>query len=540
MSRSLTLRKKGLAIILCMMMAVSALSGCGKEPAEAETEEEEDDGSLKVPDIKGKVEEVGAFTVLVPKGMNAETGLNDSEIYIRDDDDPDKVFLRLAVVDKSVKESMDPDYYEDAEKVKFVIDGEKWTGLYGENAYEMDSFKAYSKIDKQYVLVTCSGYSYDDDIPVAVMASIEVDPDAPTYGTLWDEGLTESSNGGEYNFLELYSVHYDSNLKTGYNEGSDLASIDGTEKYYFHTMVYWDAPYDRMSALEAAYPCYMEIIYSNGLEGYLYAYEYDDGYYTAEFFLPLDYKYANTSGEMTAVHMVCDYEDSVSDGAVPMNFYNLIYDLTLNYECWTDEAAPSGNNGNQDRADQTAKDYWERGWYGWWICADASEDYAENISFSYDSLATFDFIDDQTVHFRLVDVEGNLDFDLEMSWWYDGTPSGWLVAESGDIMGTDVTTTGFAIDPESTMYILEDYLAFDVYLYEGNDYVEIRGFLRPWGSDFEDFYDVDEDDLPYIFWMDGEDVQAGYADMFPFNYDSWYVGIKDDPFPGLYAIEGQG
>ena len=29
------------------------------------------------------------------------------------------------------------------------------------------------------------------------------------------------------------------------------------------------------------------------------------------------------------------------------------------------------------------------------------------------------------------------------------------------------------------------------------------------------------------------------ADMFPFNYDSWYVDIMDDPFPGLDAIVGQ-
>ena len=540
MSRSLTLRKKGLAVILCMMMAVSALSGCGKEPAEAETEEEEDDGSLQVPDIKGKVEEIGAFTVLVPKGMTAETGLNDSEIYIRDDDDPDNVSIRLAVVDKSVKESMDPDYYEDAEKVKFVIDGEKWTGLYGENAYEMDSFKAYSKIDKQYVLVTCSGYSYDDDIPVAVMASIEVDPDAPTYGTLWDEGLTESSNGGEYNYNGLYSIHYDSELTNAYTDGSWLTNVDSTETYYFYSMEYWEEPYNRMAALEAAYPCHIENIYSNGLEGYLYSYEYDDGCYTAEFILPLDYKYANSICEMTAVHLVCDYEDFTSDGSVPVNFYNLIYDLTLNYNCWTDEAAPSDNSPYPDEPDQRARNYWERGWYGWWIYSDASEAYAENISYSFDCLATFDFIDDQTVHFQLVDTDGDMDFDVEMSWHQDENLYGWVEAKSGDIMGTDVADTSLLIDSDWNTYLLEDYISFEVYAYNGDEYVQIRCFLRPWGSDFEDFYDVDEDYLPYIFRMDGEEVQAGYADMFPFNYDSWYVGIKDDPFPGLYAIEGQG
>ena len=65
MSKKMTFRKKGLAVILCLMMAVSALSGCGKEPAEQETEEEEDDGSLEVPEIKGKEDTIGVFTLLV-------------------------------------------------------------------------------------------------------------------------------------------------------------------------------------------------------------------------------------------------------------------------------------------------------------------------------------------------------------------------------------------------------------------------------------------------------------------------------------------
>ena len=87
MSKKMTFRKKSLAVILCLMMAVSALSGCGKEPAEQETESEEDDDSLEVPEVKGKEETVGAFTLLVPKGMSADEQGNESTVKLTDDED---------------------------------------------------------------------------------------------------------------------------------------------------------------------------------------------------------------------------------------------------------------------------------------------------------------------------------------------------------------------------------------------------------------------------------------------------------------------
>ena len=40
MSKKMTFRKKGLAVVLCLMMAVGTLTGCGKEPAEPEERRE--------------------------------------------------------------------------------------------------------------------------------------------------------------------------------------------------------------------------------------------------------------------------------------------------------------------------------------------------------------------------------------------------------------------------------------------------------------------------------------------------------------------
>ena len=114
---------------------------------------------------------------------------------------------------------------------------------------------------------------------------------------------------------------------------------------------------------------------------------------------------------------------------------------------------------------------------------------------------------------------------------------GWLISSTGNVLGYDVEDTYFYIDPEADANILPDYISFDIFLYDDENtstWVEIKGFFRPWGADFEDFYDVSESDLPYIYGT----VQANYADMFPFCYDDWYVPQMNDKFPGLYAIEG--
>lgn len=534
MSRMMTLRKKGLAVMLGLMMAACTMSGCGKEPAQAETEEkteEEDENALEVPEVKGKEEEVGVFTLLVPKGMEAETTVSDSEIMLLDED-LNALILQVTEKDdakKLVEYTMDGD--ESYKEIEFSLDGTTWKGC----SYKK-KFVIWAKIGKKIVVVTGEGFKYTDDIPLAVLASIQVDPDADTVNL---GGGTAVSNGGEFVYgAGIYSVHYGPGLReTEGSEEGDLVSLDGSQTIYVSGFGGWALIDDEMYSIEENCDYQVETIYSNGMPGYLYTYEGYDGRYVAEYILPLDYIYSNTAAELMGV-FICSYAPDM-DTLLSDEFMGVIDSIALNGECFTGETRYS----QAEYASDAVRDYWQRGWYGWWIYADASPAYTDLVTYSYDCLATFDFEPGfdgtEIVHFQLVDTDGDLDMDVEMSWYSDGTLSGWLVGDRGNILGSELGQTWINVDPESTMFILQDYLFFDTYVYdEDYEWVEIRVVLRPWGSDFSDFCDLDEDDLPFIYRRDGEEVRASYGDMFPFNYDTWYVGIMDDPFPGLYAIEG--
>lgn len=525
MSKKMTFRKKSLAVILCLMMAVSALSGCGKEPAEQETESEEDDGSLEVPEVKGKEETVGVFTLLVPKGAECAEGDSESDIVLEDEDGN---HLYFAVVEKDDAKQFITDFKDGNEKAKdveYTIEGIKWTG-----AYTKDSFAVYAKVNKKIVLVSAEGFKYDDDIPVAVLASLSVDADAEPVSV----GGGSTSEGGTFTYGEgLYTVEYGEGLREAdpASEFGDLVSTDGKQIIYVTSISGWDLVDSKISSIESYDPD-VETISVGYLTGYLYTYEDFWGDISAEFIVPLDVTYRNNWGDMQAVYIytsAASYEEAVTD-----DFRELISTLTINVEYMTDEGPTTSTVSGGSFG--SYEEYWERGWFGWWIVADACDDFSDAISYSYDSLLTFD-VDGDEVHMVLVDDEGDEDINCYMQLLDDGTDSGWLISSTGNVLGYDVEDTYFYIDPEADSNLLSDYISFDIYLYDDEDssvWVEIKGFFRPWGADFEDFYDVPESDLPYIYGT----VQANYADMFPFCYDDWYVPQMNDEFPGLYAIEG--
>ena len=104
MKKKMTFRKKSFAIILSLVMALCTLSGCtfgnGQEPA-VETDED----SLEVPEVKGKEETVGVFTILVPKGMSAEEQGSESCIKLVDDED-DSHYIIIQVAEKDEAKEM--------------------------------------------------------------------------------------------------------------------------------------------------------------------------------------------------------------------------------------------------------------------------------------------------------------------------------------------------------------------------------------------------------------------------------------------------
>ena len=224
MSKKMTFRKKGLAVILCLMMGIATIAGCGKEEETPVVEADED--ALEIPEVKGKEETVGAFTLLVPKGMEAEEGSSESVVTLSEDDDKNIVFQ---VVEKSeakdyVKALIEED--DSFEEITFSLDGTKWSGA----SYKKD-FVVYAKIGKTTVIAIGTGYKYTDDIPLAVLASLEVESDAETVSIGGASG-----KGGTFVYGDgLFTVEYTGAYREAdpSSEFGDLVSQDGDQKVVF-------------------------------------------------------------------------------------------------------------------------------------------------------------------------------------------------------------------------------------------------------------------------------------------------------------------
>ncbi|MBO7095790.1 MAG: hypothetical protein J6W85_01475 [Lachnospiraceae bacterium] len=521
MSKKMTFRKKGLAVILCLMMGIATIAGCGKEEETPVVEADED--ALEIPEVKGKEETVGAFTLLVPKGMEAEEGSSESVVTLSDDDDASIVFQ---VVEKSeakdyVKALIEED--DSFEEISFSLDGTKWNGA----SYKKD-FVVYAKIGKTTVIAIGTGYKYTDDIPLAVLASLEVESDAETVSIGGASG-----KGGTYVYGDgLFTVEYTGAYREAdpSSEFGDLVSKDGNQKVYITSVYDWDDLEDLGDEI-ASYNYDMQDLTVDGKEAILFTYEDYFGDITADFVIPLDWVYRTPSGDQMVAVRIYTTGSSVEEAASD-DFMELIKSVDVNDEYVTDESETS-SYGSGDW-----ESYWERGWYGFWIVSNACTDFESNIGYAYDCLATFDCEGDE-VHMQVVNAksEGDLDVDVYFNHYEDSTESGWLISEQGQILGYDIGYYDASIDPEADARILDDYISMRVDLYDddGNWVLELSFFLRPWGSDFDEFLAVPESNLPYMC-VDWDPVTA---DMFPFNYDSWYVNVMDDPFPGLDAIIGQ-
>ena len=521
MSKKMTFRKKGLAVILCLMMGIATIAGCGKEEETPVVEADED--ALEIPEVKGKEETVGAFTLLVPKGMEAEEGSSESVVTLSDDDDASIVFQ---VVEKSeakdyVKALIEED--DSFEEISFSLDGTKWNGA----SYKKD-FVVYAKIGKTTVIAIGTGYKYTDDIPLAVLASLEVESDAETVSIGGASG-----KGGTFVYGDgLFTVEYTGAYREAdpSSEFGDLVSKDGNQKVYITSVYDWDDLEDLGDEI-ASYNYDMQDLTVDGKEAILFTYEDYFGDITADFVIPLDWVYRTPSGDQMVAVRIYTTGSSVEEAASD-DFMELIKSVDVNDEYVTDESETS-SYGSGDW-----ESYWERGWYGFWIVSNACTDFESNIGYAYDCLATFDCEGDE-VHMQVVNAksEGDLDVDVYFNHYEDSTESGWLISEQGQILGYDIGYYDASIDPEADARILDDYISMRVDLYDddGNWVLELSFFLRPWGSDFDEFLAVPESNLPYMC-VDWDPVTA---DMCPFNYDSLYVNVMDDPFPGLDAIIGQ-
>ncbi|MCR4793394.1 MAG: hypothetical protein K5871_11630 [Lachnospiraceae bacterium] len=530
MKKKMTFRKKGLAVLLCLVMAMSVISGCGDSGGSG-TETEE--GVLEVPDVDGDEGSFGAISLLVPDDMAVKEGRSESILTLSDEDDEDSNFV-IYVTEKEVAREyisslIDEDFNYD--EVEFTLDDVEWTGA----AYKRN-FAVYAKVDKMIVIVIGQGYKYDEDITLAVLASLKIDSNAEPVSFI-GSGV---SRGGVFTYGEgLYTVTYSSNLRET-DPSSEFGNLvyEGGNPIYVVSLSEWGEAEDRMRDIEHEYDYDLETVTVGGYTGYLYTYEDFWGDITADFFLPLNNRYVNDWGEMVAVYIYTSaptYEEVVTD-----DFRQVISSVAVNPEYCTDDARGTSASAAPTPTPTTSvssyADYWGRGWYGWWIIADGCSDYSDCISYSYDSLATFDVMGDE-VHMQVVDEYGELNFDCYLDLYDDGSESGWLIADRGRIRGYNIdyecNDYDFTINPVETSNLLKDYIQFDgIFSDSEGSWVELKGYFRSWGSDFDDFRSLPETSLPIIFGT----TRANYIDMYPFNYDDWYVPIMNEPFPGLYAI----
>ena len=533
MSKKMTLKKKGLALMLCLMMGVTALAGCGKEADSSGSGETEE--GIEVPEVDGKEKTVGAFTLLVPKGMDADEGDTESEVILSDDDDNT---ILLQVFDKKEAKNYIKELQEDNEKLKdesFDLNGVTWKGASNKKEYYV-----WGKVGSQVVLATGDGFKLTDDITLAVLASLEVDEDAePVSG-----GGSSSSKAGTFAYHDdLYTVEYSEDYREpGSDEWGDLVYSDGSVSVYITALSDYTWINSTLDDIEDNDYDLEMITTKDGLEGSLYFYEDSWGDYYAQFVLPLEWIYTKDWEDIGAVYIHAYGDDA--DKVLNDSFRDLCRSVSVNADYITDVSVDS-TGGYGEWAS-----YWERGWYGWYIIYDGDGKYEDDISWAYDCLAEFTVDTDGNVEFKLAQEDsGDSDvMDVYLRHYTDGTDMGYLVSEQGmiDIPETDgnaglngwvefeIDEYDFMFDPESDQWTMDDYLTFQVWLYDDDyDSVCVKGFLRPWGADWHDFDNLDPEDFPEII-VDGG--PCTYEDMFPFNYSDWYEDRMYDDFPGIHAF----
>lgn len=334
MKKKMTFRKRTLAIFLTLAMAVSALSGCtGKEPEDPTVEAGNDD-ELEIPEVKGKEESVGTITLLVPKGMSADEDGSENAVLLTNDEDDGK-YIRIQIAEKDeakeyVKTLMEED--DNYSEEEFTIAGIKWTGASYKKAYVL-----YAKVDKKTVFVTSEGFKVDDDITLAVLASLEIDSDAEPVA------ISGAGKGGTFTYGDgLYTVEYSGFYREAENsELGDLVATDGSQTVYV-------TAFDDMDDAMYAYAEIEEYDYDekemtvDGYEAYLCTYEDFFGDTAVEFFLPLEYVHQNGNTSMVCIYIHTTGDDY--DAAVNDDFMALVNSVFVDESYMTDTEVGGGSS----------------------------------------------------------------------------------------------------------------------------------------------------------------------------------------------------
>ena len=519
----MSIRKKGLALILCLVMGMAALAGCEKG-GDTGTEKLENENEIEVPEVNGKEKTIGAFTLLVPEKMDAAGGDSESEVTLSDDDDN---YILLQVVEKKEAKNHIKELQEENEKLKeesFTLNGISWTGVSGKKF-----FCVYGKVGSHTVLASSQGFKLTDDISLAVLASLEVSGEAQAVSA---GGSLSVVNKMEV-FCGLYSIEYSNLYKEGeYDEC--LESVDGSSQVYMSFFNDAENLYSTMEQYED-YDC-EEIVTSDGTTGYLYESEYG-----AYYIVPLENYYEAEYIRAAGVY-IFTYNEKDNAG-LREAFKDLCRSTYIDPQYRTDEVV-------EPVTYDWAK-YWEQGWYGCFIIYDGKGKYKDDIAWYYDCLATFSVESDGKVWFEIVPDEGvdHPTAEMELIQCQDDTEMGYLCVDSGKFSIPDTDGEGNVkewvettveyddwtvfINPEEDMKLLDDYLTFCLELKDSDgDEAVIKGFFRPWGTDWSDLNDVPAANLPDYYV--GE---KNKKPLIPGNYSDWYTDKMYYDFPGIWGFE---
>lgn len=160
------------------------------------------------------------------------------------------------------------------------------------------------------------------------------------------------------------------------------------------------------------------------------------------------------------------------------------------------------------------RDWWNGGYYGWWIVRTATGDYADLEGAVYDCAAYIDIGEDYTGTVELWDEdlprEDGLAF-ANVTLSPDGLGEhGTLTSENGWFLDFDLGHADWIIDPE----LEEDYdnmIDIDGWIETGNGDIRYEAYLRPWGLTWDDVLSGD---------------RPGY-------YNMWYLPLIEagEPIP---------
>ena len=169
------------------------------------------------------------------------------------------------------------------------------------------------------------------------------------------------------------------------------------------------------------------------------------------------------------------------------------------------------------------QEWWAGDWYGWWIILDSEGYWADYDGDWWDCAAKISFDEDDEVLLEIWDEDGSYDEGLMLMIYAilgeGSTDAGSLTCDQGMFWDYELGYADVIIDPGESVVSDFDHMIEITGHYidpENDGSFDFAIYLRPWGMDWEDVREYDENDLPYA-------------------YDEWYLPLirKGDPMPNV-------